>query len=674
MPKDIASKKRIQELRKLIEYHTTLYHTHDAPEISDAAYDALVAELKALEKTVLGTNSTRTEQVGSAPREAFSKVPHVVRQWSFDNLFSKEELEEWVARIEKRLEEEDVTAHNLQYVLEHKIDGLKLVLHYKKGVLTQAVTRGDGIAGEDVTHTASTIDDIPKTLKQSIDLICVGEVWLSEKEFKRINAERKHAGESLFANPRNAAAGTIRQLDPTVAATRKVSFYAYDIDLVQGIPVPNTQHEELILLKSVGLPVNVHTKVVKSIADIQKYYDEWVKKHTTLPYGVDGVVIKLDDISKQRVLGYTAKAPRFGIAYKFPAEQGVTVVENITLQVGRTGVVTPVAELKPVKIDGSTVSRATLHNEDFIKEKDVRIGDTIIIQKAGDIIPEVLSVIYELRPETTTSFSFPKKIATCGGDGTLQRRVGEAAYRCVSLDSPFIKRLQIHYFVSKECFNIDGVGPKVIDALFERKMITTAADIFTLTKDDFLSLPLFKDKAATNAVSAIQAARTVQFSRFIRALSIPYVGEETSRLLAEAFVTIDGLFRAPVEDIKAVYGIGDMVAEAVVEWRDDTNNKELVTQLSAQVHIVPPEQRRTDTVFSGKTVVCTGSLEHFSRDEVKRRIRQAGGTVSNTVTKKTDYVVIGEAPGSKATVAKELGVKIIDEVELTTLLNDENSQ
>ena len=667
-----AKKKRYDELVKIVAYHRQRYHRDDAPEISDAAYDALAEELRALEVELGITDARESEQVGGTPSEAFAKVTHPIRQWSFDNIFSHEELLEWVTRCRKKLHEEDLALDNLAFVLEHKIDGLKLVLHYQRGQLVQALTRGDGVTGEDVTHTAQTIRTIPKQLKKPIDLICVGEVYLSGAEFERINVERERNGEPLFANPRNAAAGTIRQLDPEVAASRKLSYIAYDIDQMidhdTGLTIPADQASELQTLRKLGLPVSQETKLVISVEQIQAYYDHWVRQHQELPYAVDGVVIKINQLTHQRALGYTAKAPRFGIAYKFPAEQSTTVVEDIVLQVGRTGVVTPVAVVRPTLIDGSTVSRATLHNEDNIRDLDVRVGDTIIIQKAGDVIPEIVSVLPELRPEKTKPFKFPRRVPECGGDGTIERRPGEAAYRCASLDSDHIRRLRLYHLVSRGAFNIDGIGPKVIDALVASGKITQPADLFTLDKKDFLDLPLFQERAARNAVDSITAAKDVPLDRFLYGLGIDGVGTETARILTRSFGTLGAIKQATLDELRSVYGLGEIVAQSIIDWFAQSENKAQVEALERVVTIKDSEANVRSEVLAGRSFVVTGTLVNYTRDEVKERIRAAGGEVKSSVSRKTDYVLAGDDPGRKVEHAQELGVPVIDEQQFEALL------
>ena len=667
-----TDRQRLQQLRDTVVYHQKRYHEEDAPEISDQAYDALLVELHKLEQAVEGTVSAVTTAVGGAASEAFTKVQHTVRQWSFDNVFTEAELLEWDARLQRLLREADQSSAQLSYVAAHKIDGLKLVIEYEAGTLVRAATRGDGVTGENVTHTAATIASLPKTLPENIDLICVGEVWLSEKEFVRINAERSRNEEPLFANPRNAAAGSLRQLDPAVAASRNLSLTVYDIDLlaVKGadLSYPQTQWEELQLLKKLGLPVSKDSKQCKNIAAVQTYYENWVKKHDTLPYGVDGVVAKVDSVAVQQLLGYTAKAPRFGMAYKFPAEEATTVVEDIALQVGRTGVITPVAHLRPVLIDGSTVSRATLHNEDNIKRLDVRVGDTVILRKAGDIIPEILSVVVSLRPDKTKPYRFPKRVADCGGDGSIERVPGEAAYRCVSNDSGTLHRQRLYYFVSKTALNIDGVGPRIIDLLLDHNLISSYADLFTLTEGDLRDLPSFKDKASKNVISAIKAAKSVPLYRLLVGLSIDTIGEETARLIAEQFGSLAAIRAASVTDIAAIHGVGEVVAESLVQWFSDKKNQATLDTLLPHLDIQNPDRKKSNLKLAGKTLVLTGTLETLTRDEAKQQIRSAGGKVASSVSKKTDFVVVGADPGSKAVEAKRLGVTVLTEQAFLKLL------
>lgn len=668
----LADKKRLTQLRELVSHHQHLYHTKDAPEITDETYDSLLRELETLEIRIEGNISAVSNTIGGVVSTAFSKVTHTSKQWSFDKAFTMEEVKEWEARIKKQLTIADTAVPPVSYVAEHKIDGLKLILSYKKGLLVQAVTRGDGAVGEDVTHTARTLKDIPVTLKESIDIVLVGEVWLARTEFERINKSRAINDEPLFANPRNAAAGSLRQLDPEIARSRNLSMYCYDIDFIDvgetKLAVPFTQMDELDLLKKLGFNVNPHATICTSIKEIHKFYTAWADTRQTLPYGIDGVVLKVNDIKTQNILGYTARAPRFGLALKFSAEQVTTIVEDIMLQVGRTGVVTPVACLKPVLVDGSTVARATLHNEDQIQRLDVRVGDTVILQKAGDIIPEVVAVVFALRPQKTKPYRFPKTVSQCGGDGAIERILGEAAYRCVVLDSDFLHLKRLHYFVSKAGLNIDGVGPRIIDQLIEAGLIRESYDLFALTIEAVEALPGFKRQAAQNVITAIANAKSQPLSRLIAAFGINLVGEETARLITKEFPTVETLQNASVADLENIHGVGLAVAESLHTWLTNKNNKKIVQGLLQHIKLIEPVTKKGRKVFEGKKIVLTGTLERYSRDEAKELIRALGGTVAGSVSKKTDYVVAGSEAGSKADEARILGVPILLEVEFLALI------
>lgn len=663
----------MQELSRLVEHHRRRYHELDAPEISDAAYDSLVSELAALEEKY-GVGEKTSELVGGAPSDAFQKVRHPVRQWSLDNVFTADQLRAWEARLRRHLASEDVNAATLSYVCEHKLDGLKVVLTYERGELIRAATRGDGVTGEDVTHTVSTIKDVPRKLVAPVSAVCVGEVWLGVDEFARINRERQERGEATFANPRNAAAGSVRQLDVEVTRRRNLSFLAYDLDALtpheSGVEPPHTQWEELQLLAELGFQTNPHSKRVDAVDAVVAFYNRWREESDKLPFGVDGVVVKVDEHTLQAALGYTAKAPRFAVAYKFPAEQATTVVEEIMLQVGRTGVVTPVAHLRPVLIDGSTVSRATLHNEDYIKELDVRVGDTVVVQKAGDIIPEIVSVVCSLRPPKAKPFRFPDRVPDCGGDGSIERIPGEAAYRCVDTRSGALHRQRLYHFVSKSALNIDGLGPRIIDTLLEYGLIAHADDLFTLEAGDLRDLPGFGEKAAANLIAAINDARTVPLDRLLVALSIAHVGDETARLLAERFQTLEALAAASQESIASIYGVGETVATSVREWFADPDHQDFLARLREHLTITVPERGSggTGTPLSGQHIVFTGSLATLTRDEAKRRARAAGATVTSGVTTRTDFVVTGADPGKKAADAQQLGVPLLTEEEFLARL------
>lgn len=667
--------KRAKTLSSLIAYHQKRYHEEDAPEISDEAYDSLIRELSSLEEQYAELKNvvSVTEVVGGAPSEAFAKVRHKVRQWSFDNVFTDDELREWEARLLRFLEKEDVsTTHTVSYVSEHKIDGLKVVLEYERGVLVCATTRGDGVVGEDITHTARTIRDIPHTLREKVTIIVAGEAWLSHSEFSRINEERAKRGEPLFANPRNAAAGSLRQLDPEVTKGRKLSFFAYDIDDVDLKTVhsaPRTQYEELTFLKELGFTTNPHAKLCKNIDEVIAEYRTWAPKKYKMPYGIDGTVVKVNEVTIQKVLGYTAKSPRFGIAYKFPSEESTTILEDIVLQVGRTGVVTPVAHLRPTLIAGSTVSRATLHNEDQIKRLDIRIGDTVVLRKAGDVIPEIVSVVRELRPKNAKPYVFPKKVAECGGDGSIERVPGMAAYRCVAKDSDVLHRRRLYHFASRGAMNIDGLGPRIIDLLLDNNLINTASDFYTLTEGDLIGLPGFKEKAAQNVIKAIATTRKVPLYRLLVALSIPHVGEETARIIADAMGTMKRVREATREELSRIYGVGDIVADSLVSWLKEESHAREVGALLTHIELeAPTTTTLASTHLEGKAIVFTGTLPTLGRTEAEDLARNAGAHVVSSVSKKTDYVVVGNDPGSKAKKAEELGVTILDERAFRALL------
>ncbi len=641
---------RIAHLRTTIDHHRYQYHVLDTPEISEAALDSLKHELVSLEDQFpdLITPDSPSQRIGGKPLPEFTKVEHKVAQWSFNDAFTPEDMLAFDIRVKKIINEQP------SYTCEHKIDGLKVVLEYEKGILKTAATRGDGQIGEDVTHNVRTIESIPLKLSEPLDIIVEGEIWMAKSTLQKLNKERTKNGEALFANPRNVAAGSIRQLDPKIAAGRKLQSYIYDI--AQYDKNPDSQYKELELIKKLGFKTNPYFKHCKNIEEVITYWKEWEKKMPKQDYQADGIVVKVDERKYQEILGYTGKAPRFGIAFKFAAEQVTTVVEDIVLQVGRTGVVTPVAHLRPVSVAGSIVSRATLHNEDEIQRLDVRIGDTVILQKAGDVIPDIVSVVKEMRTGKEKAFTFPEFVEGCGGDGRIERIPGQAAYKCVVLDSDELQKRKLYHFVSKKCFNIDGLGPKIIDVLMDNGLIATFDDIFTLKKGDLLTLPRFAEKSVDNLLITIEKSRQVSQARLIAALSIPQVGEETAIDIAKHIPDIES---ASFEQLQSIYGVGDVVARSVVDWFSQKKNKDLYHRLLKQITIT---KEKTSTKLSGKTFVLTGSLA-MPRDEAQAYIRALGGDVSSSVSSKTSYVVAGENAGSKLDKAKELGVTILSESE-----------
>jgi len=663
---NIKASQRMRHLEKLVAYHQKRYYEEDAPEISDEAYDALVRELRELE-TVHPEHAradSPSVQVGGAVKRELKKVRHDTQQWSFDNIFDREELEMWHNRMTRQLARSGYDGAPQTYCLEQKIDGLKIVLTYRNGVLVQGATRGDGVTGEDVTENLRTFQSIPTRLTHSVDCIVVGEAWLSRQEFARINAEREKNGEQLFANPRNAAAGSLRQLDTSITASRNMDCFIYDIDYVMGVPMPDTQIGELLLLQKLGFPVNRYHAEARDTAAVEEYYRAQVAARESLPFEVDGVVIKVNERALQDMLGYTSHAPRYAIAYKFPAEQVTTTIEDIVLQVGRTGVLTPVACLTPVRVAGSTVHRATLHNEDQIRRLDVRVGDTVILQKAGDVIPEIVRVLTELRAGNEKPYRFPKRVEQCGGDGRIERVPGEAAWRCVSRDSYAMVSRRFHHFVSKKALDIDGLGPQIMDLLLEQGLVTTYADIFELEAGDLNGLPGFKEKAITNLLDAIRAARHTTLARLLFGLSIDQVGEETARDIATQFGSIERIRTATTPELEAIDGVGHVVAASVQAWFRDPVHGEMLDALIPHLTIeVGGEAHAAGGPLSGKTVVVTGSLESMSRDEAHERIRAVGGHPASSVSKSTAFVVAGDKPGSKVEKARSHGVPVIDEKE-----------
>ncbi|MDQ3076939.1 MAG: NAD-dependent DNA ligase LigA [bacterium] len=672
VPKEVV--KRVQKLRETIDHHRYLYHVENKEEISPEALDTLKDELVKLEQQYpsLITPDSPTQRVAGVALPEFKKVPHKVSQWSFNDAFTENDIRDFDTRVKRQLKASIGKEVKPTYTCELKIDGLKIVLEYENGILKTAATRGNGVVGEDVTMNVRTIESVPLKLRRDVSVIVEGEVWMGKKNFEKINDERKKKNEPLFANPRNVAAGSIRQLDPKMAAQRKLDTFIYDV-AQSNEAIPPTQYEELEYIDALGFKVNPHRKHVTSIDEVIAYWKKWGTEKDKQDYLIDGVVIKVDEKKYQDALGYTGKAPRFGIAFKFAAEQVTTVVEDIQLQVGRTGVLTPVAHLRPVLVAGSTVSRATLHNEDEIRRLGVRIGDTVIIQKAGDVIPDIVKVVRELRTGREIPYIFPAVVPECGDDGKIERIPGQAAWRCVSKNSYIQQKRKLYHFASKIAFDIDGLGPKIIDVLLDNQLIATPADIFTLKRGDILQLPRFAEKSVDNLLKSIEKARNVHLARFIISLSIPHVGEETAYLLAATFKTFEALSIATEAQFIAIEGIGDIVAKSLTNWFKEKAHKELIKKLLKEVKIVPPPQtssssKKINKVFQDKTFVLTGSLSTMSRDEAKEKIRILGGNVSGSVSMATDYVVAGESAGSKLDKAEGLGVKILTEEEFQKML------
>lgn len=691
---------RIEKLRQEIDRHRYLYHVLDQPEIADEAYDSLLEELISLEKAhpEFDSPTSPSKRVGGEILDKFEKVKHQTKQWSFDDIFDFEDLKKWEEKIMRLKDKSGAAGEKLEYVCELKIDGLKVILTYEKGRLVRAATRGDGVVGENVTENIKTIQSIPLELSQEINLVAVGEVWLGKDRLERLNKERKDKGEALFANTRNAAAGSIRQLDPKIVSKRGLDSFIYDIDQLEvksqksKVKNPKTQMEELELLKELGFKVNKHHKACRNIQEIQDFYEYWTNKRHAEKYEIDGVVIKINSKEIQEALGYTGKSPRFGIAYKFPAEKVTTVVEDISVQVGRTGALTPVAHLRPVRVAGSTVSRATLHNEDEIRRLDIRIGDTVVIQKAGDVIPEVVESLKNLRTGKEKKFQMPKICPVCGGKVKRETIDGKgkesAAHYCLNKNCYAVEKENITHFVSKKGFNIDGMGEKIVEQLLSEGLISNVAEIFELTKGDLEPLERFAEKSATNLLEAIEASKKITLEKFIFALGIRHAGEETAVLIAQAINTeipnksqisnfkiknfediIKYFPQITKEDWMRIKGIGEKSAESLVEWFGNTKNVQMLEKMKeAGVEVIVQKKSSANQKLRGLTFVLTGELAGFTRDEAKDIIRKEGGSVSSGVSKNTSFVLAGENPGSKYDKAKALGVRIIGEEEFREML------
>lgn len=667
IPRDVQE--RYEKLKNSINHYRRAYHVYDREEIPASARDTLLRELAELEKVypALIAPDSPTQRVSGTPLPGFKKVRHKVAQWSFNDAFTPEDLREFDARIKRFLRAEGIEK-DPTYVCELKIDGLKVVLEYEKGILKTAATRGDGLVGEDVTHNIRTIESIPLSLTRPIDIIVEGEVWMSSKNLEALNDAQAKAGKPLYANPRNVAAGSIRQLDPKMAAARKLDAFIYDVAETSE-QFPQTQYEELEYLRELGFKVNRNDVLANDIDAAIDFWESWKKKGRHQEYWIDGIVVKVNERELEDRLGYTGKAPRFAIAFKFPAEQVTTVVEGIVFQVGRTGVITPVAHLKPVSVAGTIVSRATLHNEDEIRRLDVRIGDTVILQKAGDVIPDIVKVLPELRKKGSRPFVWPKSIPECGGDGRIERVPGQAAWRCVHKDSFAVVRRRFHNFVGKHALDIQGLGKERVDMLLEKGLVQHYNEIFTLTEGDLLTLEGFAELSAKKLIQSIQKASTVELARLIVGLSIPQVGEETALLLATHYRTIDALAKAGEEELQKIEGVGPIVAHDIVEWFALERHQRLVDELKKVLTIKNTNfAKKTEGKLKGKTYVLTGTLSSMSRDEAKAKLRALGADISESVSKKTTAVIAGENAGSKLDKANALGVSVLTEEDFLRMI------
>ena len=665
-PADIS--KRITLLRQMLEHHNRQYYLLDAPEITDAEYDALFRELKDLETRFpeLITPESPTQRIGGAPLEKFAPVTHRLPMLSLENALNEEEIQEFDQRIKKLLGLP--VDHKLDYTCEPKIDGLAVELVYNDGVLTVASTRGDGFTGEDVTVNIRTIRSLPLRLDgQDLPALLEvrGEAFLSLEAFQRINLEKEEAGEAPFANPRNAAAGSLRQLDPRVTARRPLSIFCYAPGVTEGIQFAS-QREFFERAGRLGLPVNPLVSQVQGIEAAIAYFRELQERRETLPYEIDGAVIKVDSFELQRELGNKSRSPRWALACKFPPRQALTVVENIIPSVGRTGVITPVAQLRPVEISGVTVSRATLHNWDEMAAKDIRIGDTVVVERAGDVIPAVVKVSLEQRTGAEWPLPPPDKCPQCGSD--IVKIAGEVAIRCMGLACPPQIRNSILHFASRNAMDIEGLGEKFVEQLLELGLVHSVADLYRLTKTDFMRFERMGDKLAGNLLAAIESSKKRALGRFIFGLGIRHVGERTAKSLAQAFGSLEHLENATVEELVSIRDIGTTVAQSIRTFFDNQENIAIIRQM-VELGVSPViEQKRVGGIFTGKSFVFTGSLERFTREAAGRLVENEGGSVVGSVSKKTDFVVAGEDAGSKLAKARSLGVTVLTEEQFLQML------
>ena len=651
---------RIQELTEIINKANHDYYTLDNPTITDQEYDRYMEELQRLEEEYpqYRKADSPTQRVGSEVISEFKKVTHEIPMLSLGDIFNEDEIIEFDEKVKK-------VVPNPKYVAELKIDGLSVSLLYRNGELVRAATRGDGVVGEDITHNAKTIKDIPLKIKQPIDIEVRGEIYMSKASFKKLNENGAN-----FANPRNAAAGSVRQLDSKVAASRNLSNFIYHLPDPEDYNI-HTHYDALNFMKELGFTVSPNNKKVNNIDELMDYINYWTKERPNLPYEIDGIVIKVNDLNDQKKLGYTARCPKWAIAYKFPAEEVLTKVRDIIFTVGRTGQVTPSAILEPVRVMGSLISKATLHNEDYVVSKDIRVGDTVSIKKAGDVIPEVVRSLPERRVGTEKKFEMIKNCPMCGS--VLVRKEDESAYYCMNEHCPARWQEKLIHYTSRHALNIEGFGDRIIEDFYNLGFIKTYEDFYTLDnhKEDLMELEGYGSKKVNNLLTEIENSKNLSLERLLFGLSIRHVGQKTADILARNFKNIDNLMNASVEDIAAVKDIGMTIAKSVVKFFEDERNKELIAHLKdfgVNMYYLK-ETSEEETLFTGKTFVLTGSLERFTRDEARERIEVLGGTVSSSVSRKTDVVVAGSEAGSKLTKAEELGITIWNEEEFINNLS-----
>ena len=654
------AKKRIDELNNLTEYYAKKYYDDDNPEISDFEYDMLMNELKTLEKEFpeFVSKNSLTQKVGGTVKEGFTKVQHEVPLLSLQDVFSIEEVRDFDIKMHKE-------AQDLSYVVETKIDGLSVSLEYKNGEFVRGSTRGNGQIGEDVTNNLKTIRNIPKKLKEPIDIIVRGEVFIGKTDFEKLNDELEE--ENRFANARNLAAGSLRQLDSTITATRPLDIFIFNVQKCDSIKF-TSHYESLQYLKEIGFNINPVLILCKNISEVEKAIKEIGDKRENLDFGIDGAVVKIDDLQIREQLGNTFKTPKWAVAYKYPPEQKETLLKDIICQVGRTGVITPMAILEPVVVAGSTISKTTLHNEDFIKERDLRIGDRVIIQKAGDVIPEVVRAVKEKRTGTEKIFEMPKACPICGAEAI--RIPGQAAVKCIGIECPARNFRNIVHFASKEGMDIEGLGEKVIEQLMSQNLIKSIADIYSLTKDDIASLKKDGQKFAENLVNAIEKSKENNLDRLITALGIEQVGAKSAKILSKRFNTMDKLSEASFENLVLVEDIGEITANNIKEFFLQEQTIDLIKKLKTAGVNMTELTEESDNRFAGKTFVLTGSLDNYTRNKAEEIIEKFGGKVSSSVSKKTSYVLAGEDAGSKLTKAETLGVQIISEQDFNEMIQE----
>ncbi|MBO8164760.1 MAG: NAD-dependent DNA ligase LigA [Brevibacillus sp.] len=668
-----TAEQKIEELRQQIEYHNRLYFVEDRPEITDREYDALMRQLQELESLFpeLVTPDSPTQRVGGEPLPHFEKVEHKVPMLSLGNAFNEGDLRDFDRRVRQAVGDQPV-----RYVCELKIDGLAVSLRYEDGWFVRGATRGDGQTGEDITQNLKTIRSLPLRLRKPVTIEVRGEAYMPKRAFEKLNRERETRGEPLFANPRNSAAGSLRQLDPKVAASRELDIFVYGIGELIGETV-ESHSEGLALLESLGFKVNPERRVFEQIDELIAFINRWAEKRPELPYEIDGMVIKVDSFAQQQELGFTAKSPRWAIAYKFPAEETVTVLEGIEVNVGRTGVVTPTALLKPVSLAGTTVKRASLHNEEIIREKGLMLGDHVVVKKAGDIIPEIVAVLPERRTGAERPFQMPTHCPECGSE--LIRFEDEVALRCINPDCPALIREGIIHFVSRLAMNIEGLGEKVVAQLFEQKLIASVADLYYLheRRDDLLRLERMGEKSVDNLLQAIEASKENSVERLIFGLGIRLIGAKAAKVLAERFGHLDNLQRATREQLLEIDEIGPKMADSILTYFAMPQVQELLERLrAAGVNFAYKGVRAeegSDLPLAGKTVVLTGTLSTMTRQEAEEKIARLGGKVTGSVSKKTDLVIAGEKAGSKLEKAGKLGVQVIDEASFLQLLEQQQA-